>query len=92
MKDKTSKMSLFEISKRHTKYIADKRGASVLKRRIKCSVCGKITAGRLPREGNYKGDGTFWYPRRHNVDGDFCPGNFEEGIDITFENYKNEKK
>lgn len=52
--------------------------------KVKCSVCGKITAGRLPREGHYTGDTTFWYPRRHKVDGVDCEGNIEEGevIDV----------
>lgn len=52
--------------------------------KVKCSVCGKITGGRLPRSGHYSGDGTLWYPRRHNFNGDPCEGNIEEGelIDI----------
>jgi hypothetical protein len=48
--------------------------------KVKCRVCGKITAGRLPRAGWIKGDGTFWYPRRHKVNGVDCPGNIQEGI------------
>jgi len=44
------------------------------KQRFRCVVCGKITAGRLPREG----DGTFYYPRRHKKDGFPCPGNVYE--------------
>lgn len=43
--------------------------------RVKCAVCGKLTAGRLPRKGRHEGDGTLWYPRRHN-----CPGDIIEGI------------
>lgn len=50
---------------------------------VKCVMCGKLTAGRLPRSGSHKGDGTFWYPRRHNVNGKPCPGNIEEGIIIS---------
>ena len=25
----------------------------------------ELTAGSLPRDGRYLGDGSFWYPRRH---------------------------
>lgn len=47
--------------------------------RFKCEVCGKLTAGRLPREGRLPGDGTFYYPRRHlGADGAVCPGVFRE--------------
>jgi len=48
--------------------------------KIVCSVCGKVTAGRLPRASRHDmGDGTFWFPRRHDVDGKPCDGNIEEG-------------
>jgi hypothetical protein len=47
--------------------------------KVKCTVCGKVTAGRLPRSGHYVGDGTVWYPRRHKVNGRDCEGNIEEG-------------
>ena len=46
--------------------------------RVKCSVCGKITCGRLPRNSREHGDGTFWYPRWH--DNGNCDGNYQEGI------------
>jgi hypothetical protein len=50
--------------------------------RFKCVVCGKLTAGRLPvnpHNHRERGDGTFWYPRRHKgKDGEPCPGNIEE--------------
>ena len=46
--------------------------------KAKCSVCGKMTEPRLPIEGRCKGDGTFWFPRRHKVNGLDCPGNIEE--------------
>ena len=42
--------------------------------RFRCAVCGKLTAGRFP----HLGDGTFYYPRRHQVDGADCPGNIIE--------------
>lgn len=38
-------------------------------RRFKCTVCGKETAGRL--SNGYP----VWYPRKHRVDGELCPGN-----------------
>lgn len=50
--------------------------------KVQCAVCGKVTAGRLPRIGKHKGDGTFFYPRRHKVNGKDCPGNIQEGIMI----------
>ena len=48
--------------------------------RFKCVVCGKLTAGRLPREhGRFYGDGTFRYPRRHKgADGKECRGVWDE--------------
>lgn len=45
--------------------------------RFRCAVCGKPTAGRLPRGG----DGTFYYPRRHQgPDGKPCEGNYREAL------------
>lgn len=52
-----------------------------MKVRYKCSVCGKITRGRLPVSmTNHKerGDGTFYYPRKHWVSGIVCPGTYQE--------------
>jgi len=46
--------------------------------RFKCAVCGKLTAGRVPRDGRHVGDGTFRFPRRHRVGGEACPGNIVE--------------
>lgn len=43
-----------------------------------CTVCGRLTAGRLPRWGREVGDGTFMYPRRHRDRGKPCPGNIRE--------------
>ena len=56
--------------------------------RFKCTVCGKVTAGRLPKQGHYKGNGTFWYPRRHSVGGNPCEGNILEAdwVDNFIEN------
>ena len=46
---------------------------------FRCSFCGKITSGRLPKNGRHKGDTTFIFPRRHKLlNGDDCPGNIEE--------------
>jgi hypothetical protein len=42
--------------------------------RFRCVVCGKITAGRMPR----RGDTTVRFPRRHRVNGVRCPGNIQE--------------
>lgn len=57
--------------------------------RFKCPVCGKITAGRLPvnqSRHRERGDGTFYFPRRHNgPDGEPCPGNIEEAIWVDLE-------
>ena len=49
--------------------------------RFRCAVCGKVTAGRVPvsfTNHRERGDGTFRYPRRHNVNGKPCPGNIQE--------------
>lgn len=52
--------------------------------KVKCAVCNKITAGRLPRDGNLKGDGSFYFPRRHkDKDGKGCKGNVIEGIIVN---------
>jgi hypothetical protein len=51
---------------------------SKLETRFKCAVCGKITAGRIGRDGRHVGDGSGRYPRRHNVDGKPCLGNIQE--------------
>lgn len=47
--------------------------------RFRCPTCNKLTAGRRPREGRNRGDGTFYYPRWHASPlGDPCPGVFAE--------------
>ena len=52
---------------------------SVMRRTMfKCVVCGKITAGRIGREGRLSGDMSERCPRRHNVDGKDCAGNILE--------------
>jgi hypothetical protein len=53
--------------------------------RFKCVVCGKLTAGRMPREGRLVGDTSARFPRRHKgPDGKPCPGNIEdaEWVDV----------
>lgn len=47
--------------------------------RFQCRVCGKITAGRISRDGGLVGDSTHRFPRRHKGhDGKDCPGNIIE--------------
>lgn len=57
-----------------------------MKTRFMCAECGKLTAGRLPREGRHRpGDGTARFPRRHkDKSGKACPGNTVEAewIDV----------
>lgn len=54
--------------------------------KFRCVVCGKLTAGRLPRAGRHNvGDTTAMFPRRHNGDDGLpCPGNIElaEWVDV----------
>ena len=46
--------------------------------RYKCAVCGKISGGRIPKNG----DGTLVFPRKHynqnDTSGDYCKGCYEE--------------
>lgn len=62
---------------------------SHLETRFRCPVCGKITAGRIPREhGHHYGDLTVRFPRRHKgSDGKPCPGNIKEAewVDVPRE-------
>lgn len=57
---------------------------------FKCAVCGKLTAGRISREGRLSGDGSHRFPRRHKVNGKDCLGNLEEAewVDIPIKNKK----
>lgn len=78
------------MAKRDTRLTAqpepDLHKAGVVRRtKFQCSVCGKITAGRLPSAGRGdEGDGSFYFPRRHKgLDGKPCAGNIEEAIWIT---------
>lgn len=32
---------------------------------VRCARCGKVVAGRTPREGRHEGDGSVSLPRRH---------------------------
>ena len=56
--------------------------------RYKCTACGKVTAGRVPKLG----DGTAVYPRRHNS-GIMkpCPGIYTEAIWVRVEDPKDKK-
>lgn len=51
--------------------------------RFRCVVCGHLSAGRIPGRG--RGDGTFRYPRRHQVDGQVCDGCFREAEWVELE-------
>lgn len=47
--------------------------------KYRCVICGKVSAGRLPRQtGRNTGDTSFYYPRRHKVNGKPCAGNIRE--------------
>lgn len=48
--------------------------------RFRCVVCGKLTAGRMPRiHSRHRGDTTGRFPRRHNAEnGKPCAGNVRE--------------
>lgn len=49
--------------------------------RFRCDECGKLTAGRIGREGGLRGDRSGRYPRRHNgPGGKVCPGVFMEAV------------
>lgn len=45
---------------------------------FQCAVCGKMTAGRVSRQGGEAGDLSHRFPRRHKRNGADCPGNIEE--------------
>lgn len=54
-----------------------------MKTRWKCTVCGKLTVGRLPKGG----DGSFYFPARHKAEDDeaACPGNYQQAELVEFE-------
>jgi hypothetical protein len=54
--------------------------------RFRCVVCGKLTAGRMPREGREVGDTTARFPRRHHHNGRPCPGNIQLAAWVDVEN------
>lgn len=47
-----------------------------MKTKFKCPVCGKITSGRIPKDGDLSGR----FPRRHNNNGKPCIGNILPAI------------
>jgi hypothetical protein len=55
--------------------------------RFRCRVCGKLTAGRMPREGRASGDTSERWPRRHAVAGRVCEGVYHlaEWVDVPAE-------
>ncbi len=64
------------------------RPSTGIRKRVRCSVCGKITAARLTGTRNEKGDGSMWFPRRHEVNGAPCSGNIESAEIINDPNKK----
>jgi integrase/recombinase XerC len=59
-------------------------GEEITQTKFRCAACGKVTSGQLPRDGSYPGDGTVYFPRRHDgPDGKPCPGNTQEAEWIT---------
>jgi hypothetical protein len=54
------------------------------KTKFKCIICGKLTSGRIPRQGREIGDRSLRYPRKHKVNGKPCKGNLYEAewVDI----------
>lgn len=54
------------------------------KTRFKCVICGKLTAGRISRDGRLEGDASARFPRRHKHKGEPCEGNVLEAewIDV----------
>lgn len=57
--------------------------------KFKCVICGKLTAGRWPREGGIKGDGSARWPRKHRIDNKICEGNYYEAewVDVPKKGY-----
>jgi|WetSurMetagenome_2_1015567.scaffolds.fasta_scaffold94258_4 hypothetical protein len=55
---------------------------------FRCVVCGKLTAGRISREGILSGDKSHRFPRRHKIGGKDCLGNIEEAewVDVLYNN------
>lgn len=45
---------------------------------FRCTFCGHISTGRIPRSGREVGDGTCRYPRRHKLGDQVCEGVFRE--------------
>jgi hypothetical protein len=52
--------------------------------RFKCDMCGKLTAGRIPR----RGDGSGRYPRKHKVNGEVCLGSFDGAVWVLAQKVK----
>jgi integrase/recombinase XerC len=59
-------------------------GEEITQTKFRCAACGKVTSGRLPRDGSYPGDGSVFFPRRHaGPDGKPCLGNRQAAEWIT---------
>lgn len=62
--------------------------------RFRCTHCGKLTTGRMPRAKGEIGDGTARFPRRHKLAGKSCPGNIREAewVDVPAPSPKTSKR
>ena len=54
---------------------------------FKCTECGLVTTGRLPRAYREPGNGTEYFPRRHNAPGSHkvCSGVYRAAEWVTVE-------
>lgn len=50
---------------------------------FQCRECGLKTTGTLPRGYREPGDGSCYYPRRHYIKGNVCPGVYDEAVWVT---------
>lgn len=54
--------------------------------RFRCAACGKLSVGRLPREGRQVGNWSWYWPRRHDgANGTPCPGNTLEAGPVSYD-------
>lgn len=52
--------------------------------KVRCSICGRILAGRVPRGGS--GDHAFPW-KHHDLDGKLCKGRFRDVPIMTWKTY-----
>ena len=78
---KLSNRGLYVLT-RHALRLAYPDG--VLVRKYQCSVCEKVTAGRMSRGGPDETDEIPWYPRKHTTTGrrrgPTCPGSDRKAV------------